>query len=532
MDRESAAKTAIIIGAGPAGLTAAFELLQRTGIVPTVLEVEDYVGGISRTANYKGNRIDIGGHRFFSKSDRVMEWWLNRMPMERVQPGQSTISYQRMSRGVTAAADGPDPEKCDKVMLLRPRKSRIYFLRRFFDYPITLSLDTIKKLGLPRMVKIGFSYLRAVLFPFRPEKNLEEFFINRFGRELYRTFFKSYTEKVWGERCSSISAEWGAQRVKGLSILGAVKHILGKLLRRRGDIAQKDTETSLIEQFLYPKHGPGQMWETVAREITERGGRIIQHQRVSKIHVENERIVAVEAVDPRDGQTTVYRGDWFFSTMPVKDLVRSLDAAVPAAVREASEGLVYRDFITVGLLLKELKVHEDSPQGRQLIRDNWIYIQEPDVRVGRLQVFNNWSPFMVSDRSKVWVGLEYFCYESDDLWKMPDQGLISLGGEELEKIGIIDRSAVLDATVIRMPKTYPAYFGTYDRFDEIRSFVDRFANLFLLGRNGMHRYNNQDHSMLTAMVAVDNIVAGVCDKSNVWAVNTEQDYHEAKDSRR
>jgi protoporphyrinogen oxidase len=524
------AETAIIIGAGPAGLTAAFELLERTGIVPVVLEAEDYVGGISRTANYKGNRIDIGGHRFFSKSDRVMEWWLARMPMQGVQAGQATISYQRKSRDVAAAGQGPDPEKCDQVMLVRPRKSRIYFLRRFFDYPITLSLDTIKKLGLLRMTKIGFSYLRAALFPFRPEKNLEEFFINRFGRELYRTFFKSYTEKVWGERCTAISAEWGAQRVKGLSVLGAVKHILGKLLRRGGGIDQKNTETSLIEQFLYPKYGPGQMWETVSREIIRRGGRIVHHQRVRKLQLDGQRIVAVEAVDSRSGQATVYRGDWFFSTMPVKDLVRALDGEVPADVRQVSEGLVYRDFITVGLLLRELKVREDAA-GQALIRDNWIYIQEPDVLVGRLQIFNNWSPFMVSDRSKVWVGLEYFCYESDDLWKMPDQELIELGGKELEKIGIIERSAVLDATVIRMPKTYPAYFGTYDRFEHIRRYTDGFGNLFLLGRNGMHRYNNQDHSMLTAMVAVDNIVAGVRDKSNLWAVNTEQDYHEAKESR-
>ncbi len=522
------AQTAIIIGAGPAGLTAAFELLERTGIVPIVLEAEDYVGGISRTANYKGNRIDIGGHRFFSKSDRVMEWWLERMPMQQLQPGQATINYQRKSRDLATTARGPDPEKCDQVMLLRPRKSRIYFLRRFFDYPITLSLDTIKKLGLLRIMKIGFSYLRAALFPFRPEKNLEEFFINRFGRELYGTFFKSYTEKVWGERCSAISAEWGAQRVKGLSILGTLRHIVGKLFRR-GDIAQKGTETSLIEQFLYPKFGPGQMWETVSQEIVRRGGRIVQHQRVCKIRVDGERIVAVEAVDARSGQTTVYRGDWFFSTMPVKELVRALDAEVPVTVRQVSEGLIYRDFITVGLLLKEMKVREDSQTGQQLIRDNWIYIQEPDVLVGRLQIFNNWSPYMVSDRSKVWVGLEYFCYDTDDLWKMSDQELIELGGKEMEKIGIIERSAVLDATVIRMPKTYPAYFGTYDRFDEIRRFVDRFWNLFLLGRNGKHRYNNQDHSMLTAMVAVDNIVAGVRDKSNVWDVNTEQDYHEAKE---
>jgi protoporphyrinogen oxidase len=523
-------QTAIIIGAGPAGLTAAFELLERTGIRPIVLEAADYVGGISRTAQYKGNRIDIGGHRFFSKSDRVMQWWLARMPMERVQPGQATLNYQGKNRDLATTGQGPDPEKCDQVMLLRPRKSRIYFLRKFFDYPITLSLDTIRKLGLLRMMKIGFSYLRSMVFPFRPEKNLEEFFINRFGRELYRTFFKSYTEKVWGERCSAISAEWGAQRIKGLSILGTLKHIVGKLFRRRGDLAQKGTETSLIEQFLYPKHGPGQMWETVSQEVVRRGGQIVHHQRVSKILVDGARIVGVEAADPRSGQTTVYRGDYFFSTMPVKELIRALNVDVPADVRHVSDGLMYRDFITVGLLLADLKVREDSKHGQQFIRDNWIYIQEPDVLVGRLQIFNNWSPYMVSDRSKIWVGLEYFCYETDELWKMSDKDLIDLGGRELEKIGIIERSAVLDATVIRMPKTYPAYFGTYDRFDEIRSYVDGFENLFLLGRNGMHRYNNQDHSMLTAMVAVDNIVAGVRDKSNVWSVNTEQDYHEEKDS--
>ncbi|MGD0783991.1 MAG: NAD(P)-binding protein, partial [Candidatus Aminicenantales bacterium] len=291
--------TAIIIGAGPAGLTAAYELLQRSDIVPVVLEMTDYTGGISRTANYKGNRIDIGGHRFFSKSDRVMEWWLDRMPMEKLAEGQATIDYQRRRRQVNGADSAPDPETADRVMLLRPRKSRIYFLRRFFDYPIQLSADTVRKLGMVRMARIGLSYLRAMAFPFKPPKNLEEFFINRFGRELYRTFFKSYTEKVWGQRCSAISAEWGAQRVKGLSVLGAIRHVLRKLLRRGGGVAQKGTETSLIEQFLYPKHGPGQMWEIVAAEVQARGGKIVHHQRVVKVRVEGDRVVAVDAADPR-----------------------------------------------------------------------------------------------------------------------------------------------------------------------------------------------------------------------------------------
>ena len=519
--------TAVIIGAGPAGLTAAYELLQRTDVVPIVLEATDYVGGISRTANYKGNRIDIGGHRFFSKSDRVMQWWLDRMPIQAIAAGQATISFQRQSRGVDVPAESPDPDVTDRVMLVRARKSRIYFLRRFFDYPIQLNGDTIRKLGLVRMARIGFSYLWAAAFPYRPARNLEQFFINRFGRELYLTFFKSYTEKVWGERCSGISAEWGAQRIKGLSILAALAHFVRKLFRGRDDLRQKTTETSLIEQFLYPKHGPGQMWECVADEVRRLGGRIVQHQRVTGISVDGDRITAVEATDPRTGQTTTYGGDYFFSTMPVKDLIASLRTEVPEPVRRVSDGLVYRDFITVGLLLSDLKVREP---GNRPIQDNWIYIQEPDVRVGRLQVFNNWSPYMVADRAKTWVGLEYFCYEGDDLWQMTDEALIALAGEELERIGIIRRSAVLDATVIRMPKTYPAYFGTYDRFDEVQRYVDRFANLFLLGRNGMQRYTNQDHSMLTAMVAVDNIAAGRTDKANLWAVNTEQDYHESKES--
>jgi protoporphyrinogen oxidase len=536
--------TAVIIGAGPAGLTAAYELLDRSDIVPVVLEMTDYTGGISRTANYRGNRIDIGGHRFFSKSDRVMDWWLRRMPIQRLADdvkGDSPIfaTMLRMvpakigtvpgrSRAVAGAEAAPDPETTDEVLLLRRRKSRIYFLRKLFEYPIQLSADTVRKLGMIRMVRIGLSYLRAMAFPFRPPKNLEQFFINRFGRELYRSFFQSYTEKVWGERCSAISAEWGAQRIKGLSVLGAVRHVVRKLFRRGGGLAQKGTETSLIEQFLYPKFGPGQMWELVAGEVEARGGKVVHHQRVTKIHLEGERIAAVDAVDGRTGAVTTWRGDWFISTMPVRDLVAALAAPVPDDVVEVSRGLVYRDFITVGLLLSGLRIRDDASEAEGLIRDNWIYIQEPDVQVGRLQIFNNWSPYMVADRSKVWVGLEYFCYQTDALWKMPDRDLVALAAEEMARIGIIEPSAVLDGTVIRMPKTYPAYFGSYDRFDVIRRYLDGFANLFLVGRNGMHRYNNQDHSMLTAMVAVDNILAGRSDKANIWDVNTEQDYHEEK----
>lgn len=502
-------KKAVIIGAGPAGLTVAFELLARTDIVPLVIEMSDALGGISRTVNYKGNRIDIGGHRFFSKSDRVMEWWLQRMPLEKL--------------------DSNNPDVADRVMLVRRRKSRIYFARKFFEYPLRLNFDAVAKLGFIRTLKIGLSYVWATLFADRNPRNLEQFFIGRFGRELYRTFFKSYTEKVWGQSCTEISAEFGAQRVKGLSIRKAVAHFLKTLMHRNiADIRQKSTETSLIEEFLYPKLGPGQMWEIVAEEVTRRGGTILLNHRAARLHVDGNRIAAVDAVDLKTGRLTTYDADYVFSTMPVKELIESLDAEVPANVREVSDGLLYRDFVTVGLLVKELKIRESDRGESQPVTDNWIYVQEPDVKVGRMQIFNNWSPYLVADPKNTWVGLEYFCNETDDFWRLPDGEIVELAKTELIAMNMLDADAVLDATVIRVPKTYPAYFGTYGRFQEIHNFVDRFSNLYLIGRNGMHRYNNQDHSMLTAMTAVDNILSERADKANIWEVNAEQEYHENK----
>ncbi|MHB8894088.1 MAG: NAD(P)/FAD-dependent oxidoreductase [Candidatus Geothermincolia bacterium] len=501
---------AIIIGGGPAGLTAAYELATRTDIVPVVLEMSDILGGISRTVHFKGNRIDIGGHRFFSKSDRVMDWWLEMMPIARS----------------SEAPDGPDPDTEDGVMLLRQRRSRIFFNRRLFDYPVSLSPQTLMNLGMVRAARIVVSYLRSVLFPIKDEKSLEDFFINRFGRELYRTFFKSYTEKVWGVPCDEISPEWGAQRVKGLSIFKAAWHFLKQLFGRKSSLAQKEVETSLIEQFLYPKLGPGQMWEEVARRVVEAGGEVVTGCRVVRLEVDGDRVTGVEVADA-DGAHRSLAADYVFSTMDVRELIRALDTDKPAEVVEVSEGLAYRDFMTVGLLLERLHLGDDG-RGAGLIEDNWIYIQEPDVLVGRMQIFNNWSPYLVADPSKAWVGLEYFCYEGDDLWTMADERVVELAVKELELLGFAARDEVIDAAVFRMPKTYPAYFGTYGRFDEVREYLDRFSNLFLVGRNGMHRYNNQDHSMLTAMIAVDNIAEGRQDKANIWAVNVEEEYHEAR----
>ncbi|HEX4321959.1 MAG TPA: NAD(P)/FAD-dependent oxidoreductase [Acidobacteriaceae bacterium] len=513
---------AIIIGAGPAGLTAALEFQRQSNIQPIVIEASQEIGGISRTVRYKGNRMDIGGHRFFSKSDRVMRWWLDLMPVEAV--GEAHLSYHGMVRDLPAPTTNIDPQAEDLVMLVRPRKSRIYFLRRFFDYPIRLTAATFRNMGILRTVRCGSSYLHSALLPQREERSLEDFIINRFGRQLYLTFFKSYTEKVWGVPCDQISAEWGAQRIKSLSLRTVVAHFLSKTFRpgAPGDIAQKKTATSLIEKFLYPKFGPGQLWERVADLVRQGGGEIHMGLRIDRIHLDGNRVVSVEAVNAAR-ERILFEGDYFLSTMPVRDLIRGLSPQPPAEVVEVSEGLMYRDFITVGLLARKLLVTEKDGSA---LRDNWIYIQEPDVLVGRLQIFNNWSPWLVDSEDKVWIGLEYFCKDTDALWHLPDAEMARFAIAEVAKIGILNADDVEDFHVVHAPKTYPAYFGSYNRFDVIRNYTDSLENLYLVGRNGMHKYNNQDHSMLTAMTAVENIVNGVQGKTNIWSINTEMEYHE------
>jgi protoporphyrinogen oxidase len=517
-------KKAIIIGAGPAGLTAAYELLKRTDVIPIVLEKSGYIGGISRTTNFKGNRMDMGPHRFFSKSDRVMDWWLSIMPLEGKDGEEATINYQNKSREINPEARGS--KDSEKVMLLIQRLTRIYFLRKFFAYPIQLSIDTLKTLGLIRTIKIMISFLYIQLFPRKPEKSLEDFIINKFGKQLYLLFFKDYTEKVWGIAPGEISAEWGAQRIKGVSlskaIAGAVKS-LGK--KKKRDIGQKETETSLIEQFLYPKHGPGSLWEEIARQVEEMGGKVYLHQDVQKIYVSGGEVQSINTINSQTGHAGAWEGDYFFSTMPVQELIAGMGEEVPGEVKEVAAGLLYRDFINVGILLKHLSTKE----GKQLeLKDNWIYIQERDVKVGRLMIYNNWGGGMIKDPGTTWIGMEYFCNKSDALWAQSDEAIQRLAIDELIKMDLARADDVLDSTVQRMEKTYPAYFGTYDRFNIIRAYADQFENLFLIGRNGMHKYNNSDHSSLCAMVAVDNIIAGVTSKANLWAINTEQEYHEEK----
>ena len=528
MDEKINKRTAIIVGAGPAGLTAAYELLKNTDIKPVVFEMTPDIGGISKTVNYKGNRIDIGGHRFFSKSDRIMDWWQNILPLQG-KPARYDIILER-DVAISKGRKGPDPEKDNLVMLIRGRISRIFFLRSFFDYPISLKLSTFKNLGIIRTIKIGISYIKARLFPVKNEKSLEDFLINRFGKELYLLFFKDYTEKVWGVPCSKIKPEWGAQRIKGLSVGKALLHAVRNSFSKDSSLGQKKTETSLIEQFIYPKLGPGQLWEEVARQIEEKGGKIYNQSKVVSIDASQGVVSGVKVMNRETKSFSKHNCDFLISTMPVKELIGAMKSGVPEPVQKVAKGLIYRDFITVGVLLKKLKISNTTKIKtiNNIVPDNWIYIQEREVKLGRLQIFNNWSPYMVKDMNNVWIGLEYFCNEGDDLWSMTDEDFVKFAIDEISKIDIIEKEDVLDSTIIRMPKTYPAYFGTYDDFHIIRDFTDKIENLFLIGRNGMHKYNNADHSMLTAIEAVENIKAGIKSKDNIWKVNADQEYHEKK----
>lgn len=519
-------KKALLIGAGPAGLTAAYELLKKTDIHPVVLEATDVIGGISQTVKYKGNRMDIGGHRFFSKNDAIMQWWNQVMP---IQGSQSKDDILLGNNDKPLQKGGPDPEKEERVMLYRDRVSRIFFLRKFFDYPISLKFSTFANMGLWRTLKSGFGYIYSQLFK-RPEDSLENFYVNRFGKPLYRLFFEGYTEKLWGVHPSKLGADWGSQRVKGLSVYAVLKDAIMKPFMN-SDVSQKKVETSLIEQFIYPKFGPGQLWETVADDVCSMGGEVCLNHQVVHVNVENGRVVSVDC-KRADGVIVNVPCDYLMSTMPLKDLVEAIQGIeVPADVKRIASELPYRDFITVGLLLDKMKLKNETKIKTYANRvpDTWIYIQERDVKVGRLQLFNNWSPYMVKDyENTMFVGLEYFCNEGDELWCMNDEQFIAMAIDELVKIDIIDSDAVLDATRVKIKKAYPAYFGSYYELDKVKKFLDGIENLYCLGRNGQHRYNNMDHSMMTAMVAVENIKNDIKDKSAIWNVNTETEYHEKR----
>lgn len=515
-------KHAIIIGAGPAGLTAAYELLTKTDIVPVIFEQDHQPGGLSKTIDYKGNKIDIGGHRFFSKSEKVINWWLHFLPLENINRDEEfQISY----KGNKASFKSENKIAIeDRVMMLRPRKSRIYYQHKFFDYPLQLSAKTLRKLGIVKTLRIIFSYSYAKIFPVHPEESLSDFFKNRFGEELYQTFFKDYTEKVWGVPCENLPATWGQQRVKDLNIGRVIRHAIRSLFTRNKSIGQKGTSTSLIEQFMYPRYGPGQMWETVAGEIEKLGGKIFYNSAVSAVNGNGDnQIQSVEITNTLTGEKMIHEGDYFFSTMPVKELVHKLQhISVPDSVKQIADTLQYRDFLIVGILVADLAIQES----KAAFTDNWIYIQNKKIKAGRIQFFHNWSPYMVNHPGDIWIGVEYFCNETDAFWQQDDTTIATVAIEEMRDIGILNPQQVQDTLVVKVSKAYPSYFGGYENFSVVQHFLDKIDNLYLIGRNGMHRYNNSDHSMLTAMEAVENIISGRKDKSNIWEINTEDEYHE------
>jgi len=464
----------VIIGGGPAGLTAAYEM-GKAAVECIVLEKDSVVGGLARTVNYQGYHFDIGGHRFFTKVKAVADLWHEVLPA--------------------------------KDFLRRPRLSRIYYNRKFFRYPLD-AFSALFNLGLWNSCLILISYLRSQLFPERREETFEQWVSNRFGKRLFRIFFKTYTEKVWGIPCSEITAEWAAQRIKGLSLFSALRHAFIK----PSATGKGKTIKTLIEEFDYPRRGPGMMWEAMARLVAQQGGDVRLRSEVERIMWVGEKVEGVEI--SHDGRTEMVRGSHFISSMPIRELVQKLDPVAPAEVLVAANNLHYRDFITVALII-------DVPD---VFPDNWLYIHEPGVKLGRIQNFKNWSHDMVPDMNKTCLGLEYFCFEGDGLWNMSDQELILLGKNELASLGLVTASDVVKGTVVRMPKAYPMYDSGYQQsLQVVRDFFARLNNLQLVGRNGMHKYNNQDHSMLTAMLAVKNILGANYD---LWEVNAEQEYHE------
>ena len=510
----------LIIGAGPAGLTAAFELLSKSKNYDVmVFEESSVFGGISRTVNYKGNRMDMGGHRFFSKVPEVNAWWQNLLPLQ----GSPSKDDLILGRSVSLAENGANPEKDDEVMLCRHRVSRILFDSKFYDYPVSLKFATLKNMGFLNTMKIGFSYLHSV-FHKLPETNLENFYINRFGRKLYEMFFEYYTENLWGRHPSEIDASWGAQRVKGLSISAVLKDIFGKIFKGKN----RKVETSLIEEFKYPKLGPGQLWDITAEKVRELGCTITTNAKVVRFHKNHNRQIE-SLVYEKDGKQIEEKGDIFISSMPVKDLVCGMND-IPYDIERIAKGLPYRDYMSLGVLVKKLKLKNKTSLKTvgNIVPDCWVYVQDRNVKMGRFQIYNNWSPYMVQDlENTVWLGLEYFVNEGDEMWNSSEEAFSTFAVDEMIKLGLIDsKDDILDTHLERVKKAYPAYFDTYDEMDTLRDWLSSIENLYCVGRNGQHRYNNIDHSMMTSFEAVKDIMSGTKDKSNIWNVNTEKEYHE------
>lgn len=513
-------KYAIILGAGPAGLTAAYEMLMRTNYIPIIIEISHDVGGLSKTVNFNGNYLDIGGHRFFTKNERVLKWWFKFLPLQvRKNKGdfRTKIWYKGANSDIEVEDSGLDPESNDEIMLIRERVSRIYHDGQFFNYPIKINYKTLKQLGRKKSIRIILTYIYSKIFP-RNEKTLEDFYINRFGKELYLTFFKSYTEKVCGKECSEISPEWGKLRIKNISLVKIIRNYLVRVANK--DKVQTD-DSSLIESFLYPKFGPGQLWNLVANSVLQMGGQIHFGYEVVKLECNDDKVMGVAAKKYSTGEEVSFSGDVVISSIPIKHLFKCLNCQVPGRIMEIALGLEYRDFISIGVLLP--KRNSDGYLTKLgALEDNWIYIQDSRVQLGRVQVVNNWSPYMVADpENSIWLCLEYFSSSAENLWLMSDEKIIEMAATELKTIGLIENDEILESKLIRVKKAYPSYTGTYNNLSELINFTDRLKNLYLIGRNGMHFYNSQDHSILTAMTVVDDLVSGKQDKSHLWEIRLD-----------
>ena len=513
----------IIIGAGPAGVAASYELSRNPETENIIVEKADYIGGISATLDFNGNKVDLGPHRFFTKSDRVQALWETILPLQ----GKPTYDDIELEHNLPFSEDpkAPDPQKEDSVLLYRPRLTRIYYRNRFFDYPVSLSWNTILGLGFFEMFLIGLSYTKTLVIK-RKEISLEDFFINRFGKRLYLTFFKDYTEKLWGVKCSDVPAEWGAQRVKGISILQILKDIFNKMLLGK---RFKTDQTSLIEAFYYPKLGAGQMYEEMVSVAKQNGVKVSLSSDVKKIKIENNRVSSI--IIDVNGKEQELSGDNFISSMPIKELIEKMEGSVPQNVADVAKGLPYRNVRLAGFVLKKLKLKNTTKLKtyNDLIPDVWIYIQERGVKAGRMEIINNFSPYLVkNNKNEVCVTVEYFCSDNDDLWNMTDEDFLSLAMSELIKMNIAQKEAFISQKSFKIAKAYPAYFGSYKDFHVVKDFLNSIKNLYPVGRNGMHKYNNMDHSILTALETADCILGKNSDKTAIWNVNTEQVYHEKK----